>query len=270
MPATTTTRRTQAFYDASWLANVPDYRKTAAHVRVIVPSGRYHLALDGRSGADECAVALGELADVIGVDLNHACTRTGASLSWRVGAQNANFSQGSLLELPFSSSAGASSITRPLRSVRWTSSCACSAREGRWRSRCASRRASPLFTRLSGTSIWVSQPGRDGLLKIIYVRLPAQCAWRNSLAVPTMFATTILQSNRGWRTGTSFPRSISSRSRRCGRLFAARGLTYEVVCEQTGRFRSSSNFIVREQLEAGGWRSPKCLNAATLAAGKRR
>ena len=30
-----------------------------------------------------------------------------------------------------------------------------------------------------------------------------------------------------------------------GRLFKARGLTYEVVCEQTGRFRSSSNFIVR-------------------------
>jgi hypothetical protein len=28
-------------------------------------------------------------------------------------------------------------------------------------------------------------------------------------------------------------------------LFQQRGLTYDVVCEQTGRFRSSSNFIVR-------------------------
>src|SRR5207302_5536725 len=31
-------------------------------------------------------------------------------------------------------------------------------------------------------------------------------------------------------------------------LFRQRGLSFEVVCEQTGRFRSSSNFIVRGKL----------------------
>ena len=32
------------------------------------------------------------------------------------------------------------------------------------------------------------------------------------------------------------------------RLFQVRGLTYEVVYEQTGRFKSSSNFVVRGRL----------------------
>ena len=34
------------------------------------------------------------------------------------------------------------------------------------------------------------------------------------------------------------------------RLFEERGLTYEVVCEQTGRYKSSSNFIVRGVLRS--------------------
>ncbi|MGH2367854.1 MAG: class I SAM-dependent methyltransferase, partial [Chloroflexota bacterium] len=99
--AANTEQRTQAFYDGYWPKNVPDHQKTREHIRAIVPAGRYRRALDGGCGTGVCSLALAELADeVVSVDLSLGSIGTAVGLSHTAGVSNMTPCQASLLELP--------------------------------------------------------------------------------------------------------------------------------------------------------------------------
>jgi ubiquinone/menaquinone biosynthesis C-methylase UbiE len=133
------TERTQAFYDQYWPKNVPDFRKTRAHVRSIVPPSHYRRALDGGCGTGVCSLALAEVADeAVGFDLSSGSLNTARALARKLGVTNLTFEQGSLLQLPFASNsfdlvlAGVSFITPLTRSALWTSWYAFWSRAVRW------------------------------------------------------------------------------------------------------------------------------------------
>lgn len=97
------TRKTQAFYDRYWPANVPDYRRTREHVFSLLPEGAsLETALDAGTGTGVCSLALSERADwAVGVDISGGSLQSAQNLAGQVARFNAAFSQGDLQDLPF-------------------------------------------------------------------------------------------------------------------------------------------------------------------------
>lgn len=96
------TAQTAKFYDGYWPQNVPDYEKTKEHVFSIVPQQRYKLALDGGCGTGVNALALAELADkVFGLDISRGSLMTAQGLAKKLDKDNIDLGQASLLQIPF-------------------------------------------------------------------------------------------------------------------------------------------------------------------------
>lgn len=95
-------RNTQAFYDSYWPDNVPNYERTREHVFSLLPDVPIDYALDAGAGTGVCTLALAERScAAIGVDLSGGSLRTARELAAKAGRTNATFSQGDLLQLPF-------------------------------------------------------------------------------------------------------------------------------------------------------------------------
>lgn len=248
----TKTRRTQAFYDTYWPKNVPDYRKTREHVREIVPAGRYKRALDGGCGTGVCSLALAELADeVVAFDLSRGSLATAEELARKLSISNIKFQQGSLLNIPL-----------PPDSFDLVFS---------WG--VIHHTVDPV--RALDELVRVLQPGGT-LVLAVYLKTPLtfvhEAVRHVCLRIPRSWRKPIL---RGFtqlvRLGERLGKTTNVRDdnplivsqvedwyfvpekhfftiSEMRALFRERGLTYEVVCEQTGRFKSSSNFIVRGRL----------------------
>jgi 2-polyprenyl-6-hydroxyphenyl methylase/3-demethylubiquinone-9 3-methyltransferase len=245
----TETKRTKAFYDSFWPQNVPDYAKTREHVLETVPPGRYSRALDGGCGTGVCSLALAELADeVVAFDLSSGSLNTAEKLAREVGATNIEFKQGSLLDIPYPSQSF--DLVFSWSVVDHTTN---------------PTRALDELTR-------VLTPGGTFILAV-YLKTPLTFVHEAiryvCLRVPESKRKVILQAfaqltKLGERLGrTNNVRDDNPRIEaqvedwyfapvkhyftieEMRALFAERGLNYEVLCEQTGRFRSSSAFIVK-------------------------
>ena len=95
-------RETQAFYDSYWPNNVPHYERTREHVFSLLPDAPIGCALDAGAGTGVCTLALAERAHMaIGVDLSGGALKTAHQLAAQVGRTNVAFSQGDLQRLPF-------------------------------------------------------------------------------------------------------------------------------------------------------------------------
>ena len=95
-------RETQAFYDSYWPSNVPIYERTREHVFSLLPDVPMERALDAGAGTGVCTLALAERARVaIGVDLSAGSLRTAHQLAAQAGRTNTAFSQGNIQRLPF-------------------------------------------------------------------------------------------------------------------------------------------------------------------------
>jgi 2-polyprenyl-6-hydroxyphenyl methylase / 3-demethylubiquinone-9 3-methyltransferase len=243
------TRHTKAFYDSYWPANVPDYTRTREHVRQIVPPGHYKRALDGGCGTGVCSLALAEMSDeVVAFDLSSGSLATAQRLAQTVGAKNIQFKQGSLLDIPVPSnnfdlvfSWGVIHHTvNPVRAL--------------------------------DELVRVLQPGGT-LVLAVYLKTPLTFVHEAirfvCLRIPRSKRKPIIRAfTRLTRLGEKLGHNTNVRDdnpliesqvedwyfvpekhfftiEEMRRLFKERGLTYEVVCEQTGRFKSSSNFIIR-------------------------
>lgn len=245
----TKTQRTQTFYDTYWPKNVPDYRKTREHVREIVPQGRYGRALDGGCGTGVCSLALAEMADeVVAFDLSGGSLATAQKLARKLNVSNIKFQQGSLLDIPL-----------PSKSFDLVFS---------WG--VIHHTVDPV--RALDELVRVLQPGGT-LVLAVYLKTPLtfvhEAIRHACLRIPRSWRKPILQGFTGLvqlaeRLGKTTnvrddnPLIVSqvedwyfvpekhffSISEMCT-LFKERGLTCEVVCKQTGRFKSSSNFVVR-------------------------
>jgi 2-polyprenyl-6-hydroxyphenyl methylase / 3-demethylubiquinone-9 3-methyltransferase len=96
------TRETQAFYDSYWPSNVPDYKRTQEHVFSLLPDVPIAHALDAGAGTGVCTLALAERASLaIGVDLSKKSLLMAHHLASQIGRTNTLFSQGDLQQLPF-------------------------------------------------------------------------------------------------------------------------------------------------------------------------
>jgi len=96
---------TKTFYNTYWPQNVPDYDKTREHVFDIVPEGKFKKAFDGGCGTGVNSLALAEIADnVVAFDISSGSLATAAGLAQKLEIKNINFIEGSLLSIPFKSS----------------------------------------------------------------------------------------------------------------------------------------------------------------------
>ena len=243
------TKSTQSFYDTYWPQNVPDYTKTREHVFSIVPQGRYKKALDGGCGTGVCSLALAEIADeVVGFDLSSGSLNTARKLAQKVGVSNLTFKQGSLLDIPFPNNSFdlvfswgvIHHTTDPLRAL--------------------------------DELVRILQPGGT-LVLAVYLKTSLTFVHegirRVCLGIPRRMRKPILNGfARLVRLGERLGHTTNVRDDNpliqsqvedwyfvpekhffsideMRTHFEQRGLSFEVVCEQTGRFRSSSNFIVR-------------------------
>ena len=95
-------RETRSFYDSYWPDNVPDYKRTREHVFSLLPDVPMDCALDAGAGSGVCTLALAERARLaIGIDLSGGSLQTARHLASEMDRTNAVFSQGDLQRLPF-------------------------------------------------------------------------------------------------------------------------------------------------------------------------
>jgi 2-polyprenyl-6-hydroxyphenyl methylase / 3-demethylubiquinone-9 3-methyltransferase len=234
---------TRAFYDAYWPRNVPDPEKTAEHVRAIVPAGPFKRALDAGCGTGVCSKALAEFSQaVIGLDVSFDSLRTAASLF------GSRVCHASLLDLPLPSNSF--DLVFCWGVIHHT----------------------PNPIRALDELVRVLQPGGT-LVLAVYLRTwltPVhELARRVCLRLPsasrpplvrTLAAIVRIRARlSSLHTARDDNPLIESQVEdwffvpdkhfftidQVARLFAARGLTFELVDPHTGRFRSSSNFVVR-------------------------
>jgi len=96
------THKTRTFYDGYWPENVPDYERTREHVFALLPDAPIARALDAGAGTGVCSLALSERAGaVVGVDISGGSLHVAQGLARELQHGNATFSQGDLQSLPF-------------------------------------------------------------------------------------------------------------------------------------------------------------------------
>jgi ubiquinone/menaquinone biosynthesis C-methylase UbiE len=234
---------------------VPDHERTWEHVRTIVPVGEYPRALDAGCGTGVCSLALARIAgEVVSVDLSQGSVRTAVELSRTTGRVNILPCQTSLLQLPFPSSSF--DLVFSWGVIHHT--------------------ADPILA--LDELVRVLRPGGT-LVLAVYLKtsltLVHEAIRHACLRVPHAARGPILRGFAGLvrlRERLGPVTNVRDDNQRIesqvedwyfvpekhfftidemGRLFEERNMSYEVVCEQTGRFRSSSNFIARGTLGRG-------------------
>jgi ubiquinone/menaquinone biosynthesis C-methylase UbiE len=248
-PAAGRGERTRRFYDSYWPANVPDAARTREHVFSLLGAGDYDHALDGGCGTGVCSLALAERARrVTSIDLSGGSLRTARGLADDAGRSNLRFVQTSLLALPF-----------PDRTFDLA-----------WSWGVIHHTTDPLAA--LGELVRVMRPGGTLVLavylktrltwlqeaiRMVCLRMPRPLA-RAFIAAVAAFVALAERLGKRTRARDDNPRIASQVEDwffvpekhfysipEMARLFAARGLSFELLCPRTGRFKSSSNFIVR-------------------------
>lgn len=97
-------KNTEEFYDGYWPKNIPNYSRTRNHIRSLLPDRQFSLGLDGGCGTGVCSLALGEkIRKVVSCDLSFKSLEAAKSLRDSAVQKNIMFINASLLELPFKS-----------------------------------------------------------------------------------------------------------------------------------------------------------------------
>lgn len=243
-------KRTGKFYDNFWPRNVPDFRKSEEHIFGILPQKEIHLALDAGCGSGVCSLALSKRSDrVISCDLSMESLKTAVSLKERAGIDNIEFVNLSLTDVPFKNrsfdlilSWGVIHHTvDPLR----------------------------VFSGLSGIL-----KSNGCLIAAVYLRtgltfahelLRKLCLRIRSPIIKMIFIETasffvkvldFFHVSPRSRNDNITPQSLVEdwffvpvkhffSVKELEDIFRRNGLTFEVLCPQTGRLKSSSNVIVR-------------------------
>jgi len=248
----TGTRRTQAFYDGYWPQNVPDYRRTREHVFSLLPEGSFERALDAGAGTGVCSLALAERArTLVGVDISGGSLAVARRLAADSGQANAYFTQGDLQRLPFADrtfdlafSWGV--VDHTVNPRQTMAELARTLRPGGWlivavylktwltplhelsRAVCLH---TPFFPRRAfihaiGAFVRFLERRRRRMTNLRDDNVSVEAQAEDWFFAPVKHFFTIDEMRR---------------------IYSNLGLTFEVLAERTGRFRSSSDFIVRGQ-----------------------
>jgi ubiquinone/menaquinone biosynthesis C-methylase UbiE len=242
--------KTKEFYDNFWPKNIPDFRKTEAHIFSLLPDNKFfQLALDAGCGTGVCSLAISKRAcNVIGVDLSHGSLNTAVSLANHLRINNVQFVQADLLHLPFNNEvfdlvfswgvihhtpAPMSALDELVRVLK---------KDG------VLILAVYLKTRLTflHESIRKTCLTFPGFLKRPFVK---SVAFMVRIAEKLGKSTNVRADNQSIESQVEdwffVPEKHFFTIDEMKKNFFQRGLTFELLCPQTGRFKSSSNFIVR-------------------------
>ena len=234
-------RRTQAFYDSYWPKNVPDYRRTREHVFSLLPDMHIERALDAGAGTGVCSLALAERSHtVIGVDISGGSLRTAKHLALETGHGNAKFSRSDLQRLPFADKVfdlvyswgvvdhtvqPRQTMHELVRVLRPSGTLIVAVYLSRYLCLYTPFFPRRLFIRTIGEFVRLLERNRDMInLRDDNINVEAQAEDWFFAPVKHFF-------------------SIDEMSQ----IYTDLGLSFEVLADRTGRFKSSSDFIVRGQ-----------------------
>jgi 2-polyprenyl-6-hydroxyphenyl methylase/3-demethylubiquinone-9 3-methyltransferase len=239
------------FYDSFWPANLPsrdDLGETKRHLCRIIPRTGWEMVLDAGCGLGVCSVALSDMsAKVVGLDISQASLREAVKLMQITSKNNIEFVRGSLMDIPCADEAFdlilCWGVLMYVPSVeRVFSELARTLRQGGTIVVAVHRK-----TTLT--------PLHDAIRRLCS-RVPASAKGLiiKAMALPIKIAAAIL-----WKRAARDDLSIEAKIddfyfvpfkrffsiAEVQRLFEHHGLSTETLYEYTGRFKSSSSFIMR-------------------------
>jgi ubiquinone/menaquinone biosynthesis C-methylase UbiE len=95
----------KGFYDNFWPTNLPsreDLEETRQHLEKIIPNKRWERILDAGCGLGVCTVSLRDMGNkVVGVDISPESLQAAERLANRLGKEDIEFLEANLMELPF-------------------------------------------------------------------------------------------------------------------------------------------------------------------------
>jgi ubiquinone/menaquinone biosynthesis C-methylase UbiE len=244
------TLETKDFYDKYWPVNIPDFKKTKEHLFSLLPSGKdFQLVLDAGCGTGVCSLALAERAKkVVAVDISTESLGTAASLAKQLGKENIEFKEADLLSLPFDDetfdlvfSWGVIHHTvDPYKAmdelVRVTKKSGTLILAVYLKTRLTF-----LHEGIRRICLNSSGSARRSFIRLValFVRAAERLGKKDNVRADN---PQIESQVEDW---FFVPLKHFFSIEEVERLFKERGLTFELLCSQTGRFKSSSNFIVR-------------------------
>lgn len=241
----------KGFYDKYWPSHLPtkeDLEKTRQHLFEIIPEKRWETILDAGCGLGVCTVALSDMGDkVVGLDISPKSLRAAESLADKLGKANIEFREGDLMDLPYEADTfdlilcWGVLVSVPSAEKAFSELARCLRKDG---------------------TLIIAVLRKSGLSPIhntvrrICLRIP-QFARGSAIKVAALFAKSVaaLLNRRPARDDLSFEAKIEdfyfvpvkrffSVAEMRG-LFEKYGMCSEVLLEYSGRFKSTSSFIVR-------------------------
>lgn len=245
-----TEKNVAGFYDKYWPVNVPDYKITREHIFSLMPANKqFQSALDGGCGSGVCTLSLAEkVGQVTAVDISEKCVANTLELAKKLDLKNVTGVVTSLLSLPFENEkfdfvlswGVVHHTTDPIKAIteltRVLKPGGTIVLAIYWRT---------MFT-------FVHETARKMCLKM---SPSMKKTWIKSCAGIIKFAemlgkkTVVRDDNITIESQVEdwffVPEKHFYTPEEMQKLFDKLGLEFELLCKQTGRFKSSSNFIVR-------------------------
>lgn len=244
------TIETKGFYDSYWPANLPDFQKTREHVFSLLPSGKnFQLALDGGCGTGVCSLALAERTKkVVAVDISTGSLNTAASLAKQLKKENIEFRQASLLELPFDDETfdlvfSWGVIHHTVDPIKALDELVRVLKKDGVLILAVYLKTGLTFFHEAIRRLCLDSPAfmKKPFIKAVglFVRVGERLGKDTNVRADNPLISSQIED---W---FFVPEKHFFTVEEMQRLFNKRGLTFELLCAQTGRFKSSSNFIVR-------------------------
>jgi len=241
----------RAFYDHYWPSHFPsseDLKETERHLHKIIPKQRYTWTLDAGCGLGVCSVALSEMSEnVIALDISPNSLSAARHLAKRLERHNVEFVEASLADIPCGNGAFdlilcwgvlmyVPSVERVFcelaRTLRRDGALVVAVHK--------KSMLTPLHEMVRRFFLRVPKAGMRPMIRLaaFLIRWAATAFGRHPARNDLSFEAKVEDFYV-----VPFKRFFSMKE--IGILFQRHNFSHEVVTEYTGRFRSSSSFIVR-------------------------